>query len=403
MCPSSSWNQASSSSMRAERWGGRHHVVVVGAGYAGLTAAVELAREAPRRVRITLVDRNPFHLLKPRLSEAAIHGTDVSIPLRPFLAALPIEVVRAEVGNVDLERKRLVTGGSTIPFDTLVLATGAVPAFRDIPGLSEHALPLKSADQARRLHGRISSRFTAAAHVPDERASAELRRVLVLGGGFAGVEVALELASRSRESGDRAEVHLIEAGSRLLPWGPEDMSAAVTSPLLQLGVRVRVGAAVQGAERGIVHLEGGEVLRAGTLIWLGGVEATAPVGGQVERGRLSRVIVDETLRVPAHPSVYVAGDAGRAFDPDTGAEAPLTAALAVQEGRYVAGAILSRLRGRESAGFVPRIVPEHQDPDRTGEVAALGAQAAGQSSALRNFKRALSERHLVDLGTPAAA
>lgn len=377
-------------------------VVVLGAGYGGLTAALRLARRLKecagmdRGANLTLVDRNPFHLLKTRLHEAAVAGAEVAVGIPELIRDRRIRFHQGEVSAIDLGRRRVVTSSGALGYDVLVIATGAEPADRGVPGLREHALTLKTRADAVALRAHLEARGVEAEREADPDARARLRRIVIAGGGFAGVELAAELADRTE-----TEVVLLEAGARLLPDAGSLLSRWATAQLARRGVHVRTGVRLARAGAGVAHLSTGESLEAGTLVWMGGVR----IGDVLQRmgaptGRLGRLLVDETLQVIGAPGVYAIGDAALATDPVSGREVPLTARFAAHEGRYVGEAIGARLRGAWVAPYRPRVRGDAYNMERYLGLAslALGRSEGRMGAAVAGtLKRLPGIRHLLRL------
>jgi NADH dehydrogenase FAD-containing subunit len=332
----------------------RPRIVIVGAGFGGLSAAKALAR-AP--VEVTVIDRTNYHLFQPLLYQVATAGlspADIAAPIRGILRRQAnARVVLGRVTGVDLERRTVMLGSERVPYDTLVLATGARHAYFGHDDWEPCAPGLKRIDDATAIRRRILLAFELAEASGD---AAEQRRLLnfaVIGGGPTGVEMAgaiVELARRALARDFRridpraARVVLIEAGPRLLPAFPESLSAAARRMLEHLGVEVRLGQAVTGCDPAGVAI-GGEHLPAATVIWAAGV-AASPAGKWLaaERDRAGRVKVAPDLTLPGHPEVFVIGDTALVLD-DQGRPVPGIAPAAKQQGKHVAAAILARLRG----------------------------------------------------------
>ncbi|MGA0601384.1 NAD(P)/FAD-dependent oxidoreductase [Caulobacter sp. KR2-114] len=337
----------------------RPHVVIVGAGFGGLTAARALAG-AP--VDVTLIDRRNHHLFQPLLYQVATAGlapNQIATPIRTILRdQANVRVVLAEVTGVDTARRLVITGGRRTAYDLLVLATGATHAYFGHDAWSAFAPGLKSLDDAVALRRRVLTAFEAAETACDP---AERRRLLtfaVIGAGPTGVEMAgaiAELAHRALTRDFRAvreamaRVLLIEAGERVLPTFQPALSAYAASALARLGVEVRVGAAVTDMDRGGLTA-GGERIEASTVIWAAGVRASpAAAWLGVAGDRAGRVEVAGDLSVPGAPEVFVIGDVARVTDA-AGRLSPGTAPAAKQQGEHVARVIRSRVAGRPGPG-----------------------------------------------------
>lgn len=338
----------------------RPHVVIVGGGFAGLYAARGLRRAA---ARVTLVDRTNHHLFQPLLYQVAtgaLSTVDVAYPLRAALRRQKnTRVLLGEVTAVDLARREVELDNGSLAYDYLILAAGSQYSYFGHPEWSEVAPGLKTARDALDIRRRIYLAYEAAERESDERRKIEWTTFVVVGAGPTGVELAGALAEIGRETlaadfrnvdPTRSRVVLLEAQDRVLPLYPPKLSDAAARDLADLGVEVRVGAAVEGVDaRGVVA--GGERIDAKTVLWAAGVQAS-PLARTlgVELDRAGRVIVDDAfLTVPAYPEVFVVGDLAHARA--QGQPIPAVASAAIQQGRYCARAIQREIDGRERPTF----------------------------------------------------
>jgi len=324
-------------------------VLVIGAGFAGLEVAK--AARGIKGVEVVLVDRHPYQLFSPLLYQVATGGLpedDIAYPVR---AAIPgVTFVRGEVVSVDPQRHRVrLSDGQDLHYDQLVIATGSVGTTFGIPGVEEHALQMKSLKDARTIKQRL---FGTYEDVQEGRLPREALRIVVVGGGPTGVEVAGSVAELQR-SMDReypdiaryASVTLVEAGPRLLPSFREESSDHAREELEDLGVTVKLDCAVDRMYEKDVHLKSGEILPAGTVVWAAGVAAPEQWESLARTGPGRRLVVDEFLRVPGVPDVWVVGDTA-AFSEDGGPPLPMVAPVAMQQGRHVVRNIAALVSGR---------------------------------------------------------
>ena len=328
-------------------------VVVVGAGFAGLTAARVLARAG---ARVTLVDRERYSTFQPFLYQVATAGlssSDVSYPLRVFAARYPgLKVERASLAKPRLaERRVLLDDGSSLEYDYLILATGVTTNWYGVPGAIEHAYPLYTVRDAVKVRDRMLSLLeaTAAGH----RQSCHM---VVVGGGATGVETAGTLAELRRralpltfpEIGEAASsVSLVERLDHVLaPYIPS-MRAAAAFALGRRGVRLRLGTAVARIEPDAVVLDDGTRIASDITIWAVGVVAAPEVADWgLPQTRGGRVSVTEALNLADHPEVFVAGDLAATPKP-----LPQLAQPALQTGEHVARQVLALATGRPAAPF----------------------------------------------------
>ena len=339
----------------------RHHVVVVGAGFAGLAAARGLA-ELP--IDVTVVDARNHHTFQPLLYQVATAGLDgdeICFPVRGIFARQRNARVRlGTVESIDLDRRRVeLQDGSALRYDHLVLAAGAVTNTFGIPGVDEHAFGLKSLADALELRSHVLMRF--------EEADAEPRRVddgvltvVVVGGGPTGVELAgglAELFSRvlrrdfPRMDVHRARVVLVEATDRLLGMLHPSLSDKARATLERLGVEVLLGTQVAELTPHGVRFGDGSRVATHTVVWTAGIRANPlaeSLGVELTKG--GRVVVDADLSIPGHPEVFVAGDLAAATDRD-GSPLPQVAPVAMQGAEHVAANIRRRLHGEPTTDF----------------------------------------------------
>jgi NADH dehydrogenase len=348
--------QASTSDLTTTR---RPRVVIVGAGFAGLSAAKALAR-AP--FNITIVDRHNYHLFQPLLYQVAtavLSPSDIAAPIRGILARQHnVTVMLAKVSGVDVVRAEVIAEGRRIPFDYLIIATGAEHAYFG-HDWAAHAPGLKTIDDATYLRRRILLAFERAEAETDPEERRRLLNFVVVGGGPTGVEMAgaiAELAKRALAADFRsidprlARVILIEAAPRLLTPFEPSLSEAAKRSLEQLGVEVRLGAGVTDCDGGKVMI-GEERIETRTIMWAAGVKASpAAEWLAADCDRAGRVKVNPDLTVPGHPNISVIGDVALV----TGADdkpLPGVAPVAKQQGQYVAARLIAQTRGQTLAAF----------------------------------------------------
>jgi NADH:ubiquinone reductase (H+-translocating) len=337
------------------------HVVIVGGGFAGLKAARSL-RRAP--VRVTLVDKQNHHLFQPLLYQVAtgaLAAPDIAAPIRKVLRNQKnATVLVGEVQSVDRAAKEVVLeDGGGLPYDYLLLATGASHAYFGHDEWAEHAPGLKTLSDAFHIRRRVLSAFEAAERESDPLSQRELLTFVVVGGGPTGVELAGALAEIARRTLARdfrnfdpreACVVLIEALPQILNAYPEDLSAKAVKQLERLGVVVKTGIMVTGVDEAGVSIEGGRIA-ARTILWAAGVEASK-VGAHVPGAalhRTGRVLVQPDLAVDDAKDVFVAGDLAWLEEDDK--PVPALAPVALQMGRHFAGNVLRLLEGRPTESF----------------------------------------------------
>ena len=351
-------------------------VVIVGAGFGGLSAAKGLAGAA---CEITLIDRHNYHLFQPLLYQVATAGlspADIAAPIRGIVGAQGnITVALAAVSGVDTVRSEVIAEGRRISFDFLVLATGAQHAYFGRDDWAFYAPGLKTIDDATYLRRRILLAFERAEAEPDPIERRRLLTFVIVGGGPTGVEMAgaiAELANRAIASDFHnidprsTRVILVEAGQRLLKTFDPSLSVLALQSLQQLGVEVRLGAVVTGCSCAAVFL-GDERIETRTIMWAAGVKAS-PAGAWlgVDTDRVGRVRVGADLSVPGHPNIFVIGDTALAMGVD-GEPLPGVAPVAKQQGKYVADVLRARMKARPTESFRYR---------NNGSMATIGRKSA---------------------------
>ncbi|MEX0408275.1 NAD(P)/FAD-dependent oxidoreductase [Aquibium sp. LZ166] len=365
-------------SARVDRAIGRKpRIVIIGGGFGGLNAAIEL-RKAP--VEVALVDRRNHHLFQPLLYQVATAGlspAQIATPIRRILSGQKNATVYMEtVQSIDPRARTVTTCTRTLSYDVLVLATGARHAYFGHDGWEAFAPGLKTIGDATALRARILTAFEKA-EVGDRGAERQrLMTFVVVGGGPTGVEMAgaiAELARKALASDFRnidiaeTRIVLVEAGDRVLPSFPAGLSQAAQAQLQALGVIVRLGDAVAAMDEEGVTLHSGERIQAATKVWAAGVMASPAadwIGAAADRA--GRVMVSADLSIPGHPEIFAIGDTANVRGPD-GRPVPGVAPAAKQMGRDVARRIIAGLRGRRVPPFAYR---------DDGNLATIGRKAA---------------------------
>jgi NADH:ubiquinone reductase (H+-translocating) len=337
------------------------HVVIIGGGFAGIGAAKGLSDQA---VRVTIVDQHNFHTFQPLLYQVATAGlepADVAYPIRTiFGAARNVRFRHGRVRSLD-QLRGVVTldDGAEIEFDHLVVATGAIAAFFDVPGAEQFAFPLYSLADARRLRNRLLSTLERADVAADnERVGVTF---VVVGGGPTGVETSGALSELIkiviRRDGLRLDtskvrVVLVDVAARLLTQFPDAASAYAKRQLESMGVEVDVGRSVVEIDATSIRFSDGERLEAAAVIWAAGVNAgdALPKGLSSTPGGAGRALVGPDLRLAGSDNVWAVGDAA-AIPQRDGSFAPMLAPVAIQSGHHCATQILHVVRGEETEPF----------------------------------------------------
>jgi NADH:ubiquinone reductase (H+-translocating) len=338
----------------------RKRVVIVGAGFAGIAAARAL-RHAD--VDVVLIDRRNHHIFQPLLYQVAtatLSPADIAAPIRQLevkqknLTVLLAEVTGVDIASRTIEASSPGSGGRTIAYDYLVVATGMRPSYFGHDEFAQHAPGLKSLSDAESIRAKILGAFELAATTEDEAERARQMTFVLVGAGPTGVELAASLAQMVRVTlrGNfrridpaKASIILLDAGKRVLPTYAESLSRRVTRRLTRLGVKVLTGVKVETVDaQGVVA--GGNRIPSATVLWTAGV-AASPIPKMLgtKTDRAGRALVDPFLKVVDAPGVFVVGDAASVVQNEH--PVPGVAQAAIQEGRYVGRLIAKELKGRK--------------------------------------------------------
>src|SRR5215469_2189313 len=366
---------ASYSPLRSTMPQSNPRVVILGAGFGGLEATKALGR-AP--VEITLIDRQNYHCFQPLLYQvatAALSPADVCWPIRHiFRTQKNATVLMAEVRAIDTSKRLVQIDPMSIPYDYLVLATGAAHSYFGHDEWAEFAPGLKRIEDATRIRRRILIAFERAELATSAAERERLLTFAIVGGGATGVEMAGAISEVARQSlamdfrridPTTARIVLIEAGPRIMPAFPQNLSDYIRRTLAKKGVEVMTSTRVMSCDAHGVELEHGR-LDAETIIWAAGVVASPAARWlNAKHDRAGRVKVGPDLLVPTHPDVFVVGDTAAVTDQPG---IPGTAPPAKQMGRYVGRLIDARISGGPSP---PPFRYRHR-----GDLATIGRQAA---------------------------
>jgi NADH:ubiquinone reductase (H+-translocating) len=352
-------------------------VVIVGAGFGGLNAAVQL-RRAP--VEVVVIDRRNYHLFQPLLYQVAtglLSPAQIATPIRHILSRQKnASVLMERVIGIDRDRREVVTDMSRVPFDYLIIATGARHHYFGHESWERIAPGLKKIDEATEIRARILTAFELAEAGDDDEQRRRLLTFAVIGAGPTGVEMAGAIAELARHAmtGDfrridpaRARILLIEAGDRVLTSFPPELSEKAMRQLERLGVEVMLRNAVTACDEDGLTLSGGERIACSSIVWAAGVMASPAAKWLGETtDRAGRVPIGPDLALMDDPAIFVIGDTAAVTDAK-GQVVPGVAPAAKQMGRYVAKVIRNRLAGRSTPAFVYR---------DWGNLATIGRKAA---------------------------
>ena len=355
----------------------RPQVVIAGAGFAGLEASRALANA---EVEVTLIDAHNHHCFQPLLYEvatAALSPADVAWPIRGIVRAQKnVRVIMARVMAIDVAARCVHTSEIDLPYDYLVLATGATHSYFGHDDWAPFAPGLKHIADATEIRRRFLLAFERAEVVEDETARARLLTFVIIGGGATGVEMAGAIAEVARQTLQHdfrridprtSRIVLIEAGPRLLAAFPQALSDYAKRSLESMGVTVELNRKVTGCDAQGVSLDGGRI-EAATVIWAAGVVAS-PAAQWIGAGhdRAGRITVNPDLSVPGRPEIFAVGDTATVTD-RAGNPVPGIAPAAKQMGSYVGKVIAARVQNR--------LAPAPFDYHHAGDLATIGRKSA---------------------------
>ncbi|WP_088241140.1 NAD(P)/FAD-dependent oxidoreductase [Calothrix rhizosoleniae] len=361
-----------------------HEVVVIGGGFGGLYTAKSLRKA---NVNVTLIDKRNFHLFQPLLYQVAT-GTlspgDISSPLRSVLSkSKNTKVLLGEVNDIDPDAQQVMMADKFVPYDTLVVATGAKHSYFGNDDWQKSAPGLKTVEDAIEIRRRIFSAFEAAERETDPAKRRALLTFVVVGGGPTGVELSgaiAELAYKTLEEDFRnidtseTTILLLQGGERILPFLAPELSQAAAKSLEEFGVSVHTKTRVTNIDHDIVTFKQGDEVQeitSKTILWAAGIQAS-PMGRILakrtgaECDRAGRVIVEPDLSIKEYKNIFVVGDLAN-FSHNDGKTLPGVAPVATQEGEYVAKVIQKRMRGKTVEPF------KYND---YGNLAMIGQNAA---------------------------
>ncbi|TAF05773.1 MAG: NAD(P)/FAD-dependent oxidoreductase [Nostocales cyanobacterium] len=361
-----------------------YQVVIVGGGFGGLYTAKALANA---NVNVTLIDKRNFHLFQPLLYQVAtgtLSPADISAPLRSvFSKSKNTKVLLGEVNHIDPKAQQVILGDEVIPYDTLVVATGANHSYFGKDNWKEFAPGLKTVEDAIEMRRRIFSAFEAAEKETDPEKRRAFLTFVIVGGGPTGVELAgaiAELAYKTLKEDFRnintseTKILLLQGGDRILPHIAPELSKVAAESLQKLGVVINTQTRVTNIENDIVTFKQSNELTeiaSKTVLWAAGVQGSALGKVLAERTDVEcdfsgRVIVEPDLSIKGYKNIFVIGDLAN-FSHQNGKPLPGVAPVAKQQGEYVGGLIQLRLQGHT--------LPEFHYTD-VGSLAMIGQNLA---------------------------
>lgn len=382
-------------------------IVILGAGYGGIMTAVKLQKLLNyNEAQVTLVNKHNYHYLTTWLHEPAagtLHHDNCRIDIDTVIDKNKINFVKGTVESIQAEQRTVtLADGTALDYDYLVIGLGSEPETFGIQGLKEHAFSIRSINSVRMIKEHIEYMFSRFRNEPSRT---DFLTFIVGGAGFTGIEFVGELADRIPElcnefDVDPSLVHIynIEAAPTALPGFDPELVDYAMNILRDKGVTFKINTPIKECNPDGVILADGEEIKAGTIVWTGGVRGNSIIensGFEVMRGRVK---VDEFLRAPGHDNVFVVGDGALIFNEENGRPYPPTAQIAMQQGENLAANLVSIVRGN---GQLKKFVPEIK-----GTVASLGKGEAigivgnkkiyGNTAAL--MKKVIDHRYLYMLG-----
>lgn len=357
-------------------------VVILGAGYGGLLAAINVRKYLNKdQAEVTVVNKYPTHQIITelhRLAAGNVSEQAIAMPLTKLFKGKDINLKIATVESFSVDQKEVkLSDGSSLTYDALVVALGSITAYFGIPGLEENSMVLKSADDANRIYHHIEEHIRKYAQTKD----AADATIVIGGGGLTGVELVGEIADMmptlARNYGvDPKEVKLllVEAGPKILPVLPDELIERATTSLEARGVQFLTGLPVTKVEGNVIELKDGQKIVANTFVWTGGVQGNplvAESGLEVNRGRAT---VNKYLQSTSHKDVFVVGDSAVVFGPD-GRPFPPTAQIAWQMGEQTGYNVYAFLENKSLKEFTQVNSGTLASLGRKDAVATIGANA----------------------------
>jgi NADH dehydrogenase len=334
-------------------------VVVLGAGYGGIEAALHIYRHSKKRndIEITIIDKNEYHTLLTELHEVAgnrVTPDGLMINLEKIFEHTNVNVVKDRITGIDLDRQLLKSETDTYPYDYLILATGSEPTYFGIPGMKEHSLTLWSMEDALRINKHIRSVFEKASREKDPEERQKLLTIVVGGGGFTGIETVGELVQWADElcrkygiARNEVNLYVIEAMSKILPNLSDSLIEKATAFLKKKGVKILTDSPITEVKKGSLTLKSGDVIKTATLIWNGGVQCNSFAANLgLKTNRRGRVEVNNYMQTVDRPNIYAIGDNCYYEEEEGKPPMPALVESAIQSGQCAAHNVLADINGK---------------------------------------------------------
>jgi NADH:ubiquinone reductase (H+-translocating) len=328
-------------------------IVVVGAGFAGLRLVRSLIK---RNYQIVLIDRNNYHQFQPlyyQVATAGLEPSSISFPLRKLFQGIPDFHFRmAELEGINSEKKEIQTSIGTLGYDILVLALGATTNYFGNQEIEKNSLAMKSVSQAIQMRNILLDNYEQALNLPLDADQEEIMNIVVVGGGPTGVELAGSIADMKKFvfpsdypelDFERMKIFILEAADRLLAPMSDFASKRAAKYLLEMGVTVKTGAAVESYDGTTITISSGETISSKTVLWAAGVKVSEIPGlDQAARGRAGRIVVDRFNRAIPYDNIYIIGDQALMTEVAFPQGHPQVAQPAIQQARLLARNLLRR-------------------------------------------------------------
>lgn len=320
-------------------------IVVLGGGFAGVFAAKELRKRLDReQFRITLVDKNSYHLFIPSLYEVATAEEPRSNICIPFSEIFPhgVQILKAKVLSIDKKTQRVKLNNSTLRYDYLVIALGSETQYYDIEGLAENAIAFKSLEEACEIKDKIRKKYE------EKSSKGQALKIVIGGGGTTGVELGTEVAKYLERLGGRGEIHIFQRSGKLLKGVDPRVSAVVHERLESSGIKIHLNSKVKKVDKESLEVDG-EKHSYDILIWTGGIRPSSVIeNSSFPKNTEGWLSVDEYLRVKGETNVFAAGDISGIT--------PRVAQVAHEEGTDVGKNIVRQIRGEKLVSHKYRLL-----------------------------------------------
>jgi len=337
------------------------HVVIIGAGFAGLFAAKKFFG---KDVKVTLIDKNNYHTFNPLLYQvgaAEIEPDQIAYPVRSVIRnKRNIDFLMSQVKEIKLKKKLVVTGKGEVKYDYLIIAPGSKTDYFGIKGAEKNSIPLKTLDDALSLRNHILTLFEKAVRCSDPDERKKCLTFVITGGGPTGVEFAGAFAELvngplkkdfSEIKLSDIDIRLVDAGKRILPAYSEKSGNYAARKLEEKGVKIMLESEVTAIDKGIIRFKNGESLKSHTILWTAGVRGDElKCDVKIPARKDLRIAVDDTLRIQGFKEVFVCGDI--TYFEEGGVPLPMNAPVATQQGEHAALSILKLIDGKQADSFV---------------------------------------------------